>query len=559
MKTARTVICRCLVGLSVIVATVGCSNGFTLLSQATVGIGTRVAILQTCPKMEGGSDEAAVVSGATAALIPAVVDAGFSSFGTALEQAAGSNTENVSARTVDRFYSASRMGEQDSAPFEVHRNADNVCIVIAHGPVLDTASADGFVGVFFTDLVQGQLIESLGLRGNPYFYYEGHLVYSADGSAFRINTAVVKYEKTIEYGSTGVRDLAVDFYFATPSAALEGKVFAAAKVPLGGIETGTTVKVSDSEAYSTPWMPLPAIGENEKVALSEARLTTANLVETMSSLKRTYERIVKKPNKESLPVQGVKEFVAGIDQDVVDRALKKIDSDIVKVVKNIGRETLWLDDTVANLGDKLDQQRKGLKGADETQRAVNARIARLNAQNMVAKLREELKDLLEMKAEVSTLKSVERDLSSFEERLRKLAKQLAHFAPFTLTVAVTETREANPVIKFVADVFSRAKPGLVAAVKEEIDPKTKKELEDKEKATKAAREDEFYSLRKAAARAVIDVQSAEIELRLLKADVDELQRHNAEAKLRAAALEAEDACRKAERKSAQPPECAPYL
>ena len=312
-------------------------------------------------------------------------------------------------------------------------------------------------------------------------------------------------------------------------------------------------------------MPLPSVSENVKTALSEAQLASENLISTMAKLKKTYVTRIDSAAKITMDnIKGITEsdvemLVIAINQDKVNAKLAEIRKDIALLSKEITDEMIRLDDTVVTLREKLDKERKGLDGAEEVERAISARETLLKARNELARKREKLKVLIDLLAEVTILETVDRDLDKISKSINKYAIHLAQFTPFMVRMTIVEKRDANAVLKFLADVFTAAKPNLVAAIEAEIDPKTKKELEDKEKATEAARQDEFSTLRKVAALTILKVQGAEIELRLLKLDASEIVRHNAEVKFQTAVFEATNACQKAVRKLAHPPECAPYL
>lgn len=548
----------------------GCANGFILSMSTTrnLGIEPRVAILNKCPKAgDGTRKEKGLPKAVAGALIPALVDTGFNAINTALQNAVKDDTASVSTRTTSQFYGISTNQDEISRRFEVHKNIENRCLVVVHGPMSKNAPSAKFKGVYFSSIQRNALTERIGLQGNPYFYYEGRFVYSPDGSAFRIESAVIKYDRTIEDGGAGVRGLALNFSFALPSASADGKVFASATIPLGNRRTGTTLEGSllgttNATTYSTPWMPLPSVNENVKSALSEARLAYKNLTSTMANLKKTYvtqiDPMAKKKSK-TISEWDTEKLVNLIDQDKVDAKLAEIRRMSKSLSEEIAAETIRLDDTVVTLMDKLDKEHKGLDGIEETERSINTRISLLKALSTLARKKENLKILIDNEAEVTTLKTAKRDLKYINATINKITKQLNQFTPFTVTATIVEKRDSNAVLKFFADVFAAAKPNLVSAIKTEIDPKTKKELEEKEKAAETARQDEFNNLRKVAALAVLKVKGAEIELRLLKPDANEIERHNAVVKFQTAVFEAADACQKAKRKLAHPPECAPYF
>lgn len=552
-----------------VVTVAGCANGFIASTNSIrdQSIEPRVAILETCPKAGVGAvEEAGILEAVAGTLIPAVVDTGFNAIDVAFQNAAKSDTESVSILTSSRFYSTGISQERASESFEIRNNAANGCLVVAHGPMSEGAPSAGFTGLYFLSKQQDALIKGIGLHGNPYFYYEGRFVYSIDRSAFRIESEVIKYDRTIKDGSTGVRGLALNFSFALPSASSDGNVFATTTIQLGNLRTGTTVERSsavvteNATKYSTPWMPLPSVSDNLKTALSEAQFASENLVSTMGNLKKTYvARIDSEAKIQGIAESDVDLFLTAIDQGKVKAKLTEIRNNIALLSKEITDEMISLDDTVVTLREKLEKERKGLDGAKEVERAISARIALLKARNELARKRGKLKVLIDVLAEVTILETADRNLYKFSDSINRFAVQLAQFTPFTVKVTIVEKRDANAVLKFLADVFTAAKPNLVAGIGEEIDPKTKKELEDKEKATEAARQDEFSTLRKVAALTILKVQGTEIELRLLKPDAGEIVRHNAEVKFQTAVFEASNACQKAVRKLAHPPECAPYL
>ena len=565
--------------LFVIVASLsvsGCVNGFIASTGITNDqyIQPRVAIVAKCPGAKTGArdefDESMLLLGVVGTLIPAVVDTGFDAIGTALQNAAKADTKIVSTRTTSNFYSVDATQEGDLKPLKIRKNFNNGCLVVAYGPMSQDKSQAKFDDGYYKSL-SSVLSNKIGLQGDPNFYYEGRFVYSFDGAAFRIESQVIRYKKTIKDGASGVRGLALNFSFALPSSSAEGNVFATATIPFGNLRTGAELERSPSvgtefaTTYSTPWMPLPSINEDAKKALSQARLAQENLISTMATLKKTYVTHVDEKAEQSMDninttnESDLKSLVDTIDQDKIKDKLEEITNLIDLLSKEIVEKTIDHDDKIVALKERLDKERGGLDGTKEIERSIGARVSLLNAQRALERKKKELKDKVKIMAEVSMLKTADHDLHSIKESINKTAMHLEQLTPFTVTVSLVEKRDNNAILKFFADIFKAAKPDLVAAVKARVDPKTKKEWENIEKAAEAARQNEFNSLRKNAALAVSKVQGAEIELLLLKPDVNELERHNTHVKLQSANFDATDACQKAMRKSAHPPECAPYL
>ena len=365
--------------------------------------------------------------------------------------------------------------------------------------------------------------------------------------------------------------MALKFAFSLPHAADSGSVFAIGKIPLEFIHTGTTLHGSpdigteNATKYSTPWMPLPSLTENTKALLARGRIASENLKSTINRLKDTYISRVDPTAKDAMEhIDGVlkndvENFLSAVDQEKINEALRSIDTGIDILSDRISHEAMRLDGTIVELNLNLERERGGLDGAEAIEHARDSRIDLLNAQAELTRKREKLKLHIEVMSEVTSLKTVGRDLRLMLDTINVIEKKLAKYTPFAVTATIVEKRIVNTIRKFFADVFSSAKPSVAAELKSALDPKERHELEEKQRALEEARQDNVDMLRRNAVLAALMVHGTEIDLRLLRPDVDEIQRHTAEVKLRTAVFQAVEACKKAVRKSAQPVECAPYL
>ena len=518
----------------------------------------------------GSRSETALLSSLAGALVPAIIDTGVNLVDTTLQNAAKGHTTSIIARTVSHFYTTTSTPYATPQPFEIRKNAANGCLVVVYGPVSQDGSWAESTSLDFDTTAQHQLTVDVGLHGDPNFYYEGRFVYSSDRSAFRIESVSFRYARTIGEGTAGNRKLALTLSFFDASGSNE-KAFAAATIPFGDISTGTDYQGSPylgttrATSYSTPWMSLPPLSENLKELLAEANVALANLESTLSTLKSTYVSFVDAESKKANDLTGpaskraVETFLDGLDGRRVDGVLRNLEEKIERLNEVLLNSSYQTDDTVVDLKLKLDQERRGLQGGDAIEHQRDTRIAILRARTKVGRLQENLKKAIQMRDAVMALKTASGDLRDIESRVDRLAKSVSMFAPFTVQATVVEIGAANPITKFLADVFSSAKPGVGTELKSALDPKTRRALEEAEQTADEARQDEFQTLRKAAALTVLKVRGAEIELRLLKVDASEIDRHNAETKLQTAVFEAVHACQKAARRSAHPSECALYL
>ena len=411
----------------------------------------------------------------------------------------------------------------------------------------------------------------MGLRGDPHYYYEGRFVYSADRTAFRIESEILKFDKLADGSSEGMRDLSLTLEFANTSPSKSSNVFAMSTIAFGSLHTGTTLQKNSglgtdkATKYSTPWLPLPPVPDSAKALMVEGRAAGENLAKTITSMQQIYVSQVDsnsnlaRGSNGDLSKKSIDEFLERIDRTKVKARLDKIDAKIAEVSEEIGNQAIMLDASVVKLSVDLEKERQGLEGAKAIEHARDARIEFLVLNGALATRREDLADYLAKRAELSVLVDARRTLTGFSGTIERSAKRLERFTPFTVSATIEEKREANGFLQFIADVFSSAQPTLSSELKAALDPKTKKELEEKEVAAEAALADQLNLLRKNARLAILAVQGAEIELRLLNPAANEVQQHNAKIKLEKAVFGAVDACHKAWRKSVQPPECSLYL
>lgn len=564
-----------LTGPTVAVLVTGCANNIGTGSKPKYveGVEARVAITGECPRArQGRRSESAVPAALAGTLIPPLIDASLDFVDVTLRDATDEHTTTASASTVGLFYQARRIPTESSPPFEVQRNGLNGCLVVAYGPMSKDVPSTGFDALEFDSIQQTILRDELGLQGDPHFYYEGRVVYSPDHSAFRIEGANIRYTKTLEDERPGVRDLELSLKFLSPSATGKEKTFAMGIIPIGPLSTGTDLlgglKIGTGTVakFSSPWMPLPSIDEKVKQLLAEARTAIGNLGSTLSDLKTTYSRHVN-PNvadaigSDRWEEVGVEEFLRRLngEHEHINRAVQEFDKKIETLNAEVTQKTYQLDEGIRKLNLKLILEEQGLEGVDALIFERDSKLKAMIARTGLNKQRSELESAVHARAAVKALATASRDLGNIKGNVEQLASVVRSFGPFTVEVAVSERRERNPVLKFFADVFSSAKPSLRDELKAALDPKTKRELEEKELQEAEKRQDEFLTLRKAAALAVRMVRGAEIKLRLLGSTAGEIERHDAETKLHTAVLDAAYACQRAARRSAQPTECAPYL
>ena len=563
-----------LVGPALAMFVTGCASSVGSGTTPTYvrGVEARVGILSTCPRAGRGSrSETTLPTALAGALIPPIIDTTIDLLDSTLRHAAEEHTTTVGASTVGLFYSTSPTPFETSRPFEVRRNAENGCLVLAYGPMSKDAPTARFEGLDFNSVQKSSLQEGIGLQGNPHFYYEGRFVYSHDHTAFRIESANIRYAKTSEEGGTGVRHLELVVAFLSPSATAREKTFATATIPIGIFSTGTDllgapeIGTGTATTFSSPWMPLPPIGDNVKELLAEAKVAVGNLGSTLSSLKTSYIAHVDPDAVEAIALDApasstsVQEFLEQVKMEDIDQALMEFGDKIRLLNEGIVQKSYELDDGILKLNLKLYHEKHGLEGVDALVFERDTRLKVMAARTRLATLRSELKTAVDGRAAVKVLTTATRDLRYIVSSVELLANTVRKFGPFTVKVTLSEKRRGNPVLKFFADVFSSAKPDVARELKASLDPLTMRELEEKELKEEEARQDEFLSLRKAAALAVQTVRGAEIELRLLDANASEMQRHNAETKLQTAVFDAAYACQRSARRSAHPTECAPYL
>ncbi len=524
-----------------IAATVGlaaCSSTSSVSGTTATETGvvqTRVALMDSCPVARGGGEHEAALGGAlAAALIPALIDVSMDAVGTALEEAAKEETLNFSSRTNGDFYKAEFVpAAWRSEKFELKQHTANGCIVVVHGRFLPAdreAEIDAktkFVDVPYKDArARTILARTFGLVSEPWFYYEGRISYSHDSSAFRIQTAFADYRRTLKDGGSGTRGMVLTFQFATPSADGKGSAFAATSIPLDHLETstslatklltGTSLAVTgggQTTAYGSSWMPLPALSDGAKTILGLAGSRRASLDALILKSEVDYKTLLNKPN-------GADRLEA-VSSDTVN---SEVDRELVKVDAEIGR----------------------LKANIEAGRAV-------------PKSEKELAEVVERKTALKTLREAKSQIEQAAKLVAVDESYMSKVTPFTLTATVSETRNANKLLQFLASVFKSAKPDIKTALKNEFDPKTKQTLKEAAEVAEVARINDANTKRKDAILAVLGVQSKQIALDSLTSAATASAVQTARVELRTAEIDAEIKCQAANRLGISPPECAPYL
>ncbi len=547
---------------------------------------TRAALLPTCPASELEAErESAVGTAVLAALIPAAIDVGLGAVGTALNKAAEEDIQTFNARTVGRFYKA-RLQDKTvvSSAYHLVERKQNGCLVVVRGHFAEGFKGAAFKDEFFQDPgVQDKLKNVFGAADDPWFYYEGQLIYSSDGTAFRVQTATIKYHKRLLDGGNGKRSLGIAFTFSKPGSDVGGTAFAAGSIIAdarmqtglelterqanGGPDPTDPLLTGVSTGLGTGWMPLPALSTLNDTVFQSAN---NNWNAFAASRSEVFERIKDVFGEETPDIVEAQKkpgaLADWIEQDLKDSLIKRQDNNDALLKLKISRkaeilrqtndgllkaaEDEWIERT--NPSKVMAKQRK--LGDKEKVYDGNIEIGKINEE--IVEITEKLTMIKEILAAPKIFRQAANDAEVAERRFQALE-------PFTVTVTLTEKKEANEVAKFFADIFSKANEGdagLAAVLKQQLDPVARKKAEDEAKDREETRQDEIATKRAEAINAVLDVGIKESEVNELAADASASTKATKAKELRNAKLTAENKCQKLARlHGIRLLKCGPYL
>lgn len=541
---------------------------------------TRVSFLPSCPGQTRQAQRESLAGAAAAHLIAPLIDTAYDAATAAIVAAGNDETESFSGQTVSRFYSTSPKKDEVSKleSYELFENQMNNCLVIIHGYFSqDYDNVDlpkmGEIGLRPSEWKAVQ--KRFGLAATPKFYYEGNLFYSAERSAFRIKTARLYYPERLIDHKTGHRKSTLFLTFSKPGASLEGSVFAAGKIDIDRIEQELKVHESPingipassrniQTAFGTSYMPLPALSDNSKTALSTARTR----LDTHATAIKAYVKTAKKIDP-SFPVidphhlQSGKTLADKLEESQVKNAITgKLDSlkiEIKDLQESIQTQTQNLDTDLIKAKQELEDIEHPVKTNLAKARRNKARAQFLILSKAeLAKDKKALTKKIELQTEVKALANAARVLKTQHAKIRIETDRLRLMQPFTITAKLTETRFGNPVAKFIGTVLTGSKEGLTTELKERLDPIKRKELEEQAKQDDAQLQTNKDTARKNAITAVYAFRTAEVTLATLPLTATENQRLEAEKTHILAQIDAENACRDAEVLGVAPSICSAF-
>jgi len=564
---------------------VGCSANVIPppLSAEPAILQTRMALLNTCPYSGVKAKRESLAAAALGALVPAVIDTGLAAVGTALTNAAKEDSQTFVAKTNGRFYQAVLSNATIIAPtYNVTERADNGCIVVVRGYFSDKNMAARFEDQFYNEGTVDEILTGVfSASTDPWFYYEGNLIYSNDGTSFRIQTSAMNYKSTMYEGRQGERGLGILFSFSKPGSALGGTTFAMGNVitaqnfPTGFALTEQPMSGAGnlpglpevSTAFGTGWLPLPALSEVNKTALTSVR----NAAKSFSTGQKIIIPLLEKYlgavlARKYAAISALEAKVAWFEQGQLDRiknemitrktiikALKKERFTKMRAINSPLTAAATAEWKALKTRSKLEiasKNRENTVGAFDG--AV--RVAQIDIE--IAKVNLELGELKQLLAVPVSLNKANVD--------RKVSKErLIAFEPFTVSATLTEKKDANAVLQFFADVFTKANEGdngLSAILKSKLDPAAIKTAKKQAKTEKETLLVTTSTKRSEAILAAMTVTIRQSELDSLSDDITDAARAEKRLNLRKAELDAEAKCSVLSRTyNLEPIECGPYL
>lgn len=530
---------------------------------------TRSAMLSSCIMTSADTPkESAFVAGIALALAPAVISAGFEFIGNVLDEAAKDKNTPIKTDATGNFYTPEFEPEsgKKTSTYVVTENAKNKCLIVVHGKFSTLATGNTPVyssDTMYTEAKQDTLYKVFGLVSEPTFYYEGIVKYAPDGSAFKVQTGFIDYRKTLEDGdSDATRSLAVTLSFATPSETASGKAFAAGAILIPSLKTGTMLTQpltigsppaaalkGLSTGLATGWMPLPALGD-----------TTKNFLTVVAS---------RKDSLKDLSDKGVADYKKYFKEDIKT----PIEIDISKVKSSRKIKISERDNTKINLAAKSDENETKLRilefvledkvsppanDAEKAKRAVERHKKLRSDAAEIKRIETSLERIGGTISDLDNLVAAEKAFGKLEERVKnEMDKAKLGVAPFTVTMTITEIRKASKAAKFLANVFTKAQPGLEKAFKNQFDPATRNQLKIQAEADDLKRLQSANTAKVAALDAALTADAAKITLDGLT-DTSAIAIQTANAAYEKAKLGAQIKCADAQRLGAEPPQCVSY-
>lgn len=545
---------------------------------------TRVAILPECPLSQVNAGREGVASAVLSPLVAPLVDTIYSTAVTALNEASGERKVEFTGQTTGQFYTVRIEPHEPLATDTVvlNHNIMNACVVVVHGyfsndPLPDEINKNG-IGHFSASAMKS-LNTLFGLTTSPPFYYEGRFVYSTDRTSFRISTAALLSSARMMDHKPALRNLSLTFTFTKPDSG-KATPFAVGTINLGPVKDAifidknpllgsSTANLTVQSALGTGYMPLPALDTMASTALTTAQ----SRVETMRKDIDTHA-----VKLDALEIDGftgpnpsyrdagdwVGAFVDQFNNDATRSALGSLleatKLEIERLKKGIERLRMETDDKLVAARIALDDARNPLQGAAAAARALQRQEELMARKNELSAREDELLRMNTRKADLEALRAAAPDLAAKLARVNQDKGDFTYFQPYSLTVLLDEVRPPNRALAFMGSWLGSkgAREGVTTALKEELDPITRRELE--EKATKAA-EDRVVardSARTEALTAVLDYRGTEITMESLAADADIAVRHTAMRNMELKRLAAEIACRKARDLEVAPSGCSAF-
>lgn len=243
-------------------------NGSQDVNSNTKAVGTRVALLESCPgESRSGRGLSAIGIAVATAVAPKLIDHGIAWLHETIKAEAERFDAMVESNTAGTFYTLTN-GELTPS-YE--------CIAVARGtlPTGDEAPSP--------QTIYGKL----GFAQEPDFLMASRLVYKGEQGDLYVRTSpvIVDYRRPLaEHGKC--KDLVVTYTFGFPSVQTETKdgVTVAMVMPTLELCPGTKLGKPALESLSSPWIRVPAAGKVPEQADEDGKKTTipVNLMITLT-------------------------------------------------------------------------------------------------------------------------------------------------------------------------------------------------------------------------------------------------------------------------------------
>ena len=516
--------------------------------SANQPVQTRVYLKKSCP-ISGDKGEG-LFAAVGAALLPGLIDTTVDRLGTALREWGKAKPSMFPAVTTAHFYQAS-----PAEQFTIKSHADMSCLVVIRAPFSPDAKSDALQSEAFFSSHKDTLALDYNVAGVPDFYFEGVLKFSPDATAFQVVPKNFFYGRGLENGRENQeRAMVLNLSFSSPAKDGTGTLWGSQSISFGKLKAPHDASGADLKALATPWIPLPVVPDATSKTITTA-IATQKLIKTNTraacALATTRHVRSQCLTIEELPNATDKTLI------IIRAKAKNTQKERAKTVK-----TLTHDNNKALVIAK--RALAALTDPDQSdiakaRRAVAAAEADLEAAAMLAKAVQNHSDASDDVTALKTLSEAKGSLVHKTGVLTLQSERVAEAAPFTLTATLVETKEANKVILFFADVFDAGSTELKAALKDQWDPASRSAAKKQRLADEAAQRKTFHDTTLNALKATQSVDKQRLLTEALTGNEDPTQLLDNQIALKNAEIEARYACKSAQVIGAAPLECGPYL